>query len=207
MIRYLLKGNETAIISCMSLDLLNNLLSAPPQKRKRKLEKSAENTASRKLEQAKMLQAEVIFDYTVMPNSNFDHFIIIGNLLIKNIGNTALKNPFICLRINPSDKVELGGQILPPEMTEILAVQGTGGAQGWQYVGEDWLTKAFETGEYWIRPINDVRIMPKETEALRQFQLSIDKLQEKGTITVEGFVYFQEQNLRFPASNRIVFSF
>ncbi|MBD1378982.1 hypothetical protein [Metabacillus arenae] len=155
----------------------------------------------------KMETAEVYFDYTVKPQSNNEKYTIIGSLIIKNSGNVDLINPTIGIRITPGDKADFGGQILPPSMVDVLAVQGSEGSYGWQYVGEDWLEKGMGKGEYWIQPIQYLTIAPNETEGLRQFHINFEKLDRKKTIIVEGFVLFQEQNLSFASNNKIIMSF
>ncbi|QHE61382.1 hypothetical protein FHE72_10315 [Rossellomorea vietnamensis] len=113
--------------------------------------------ANRKVQKAqeKKPYAEIYFDYNVIPNRKSERYTIKADFFIKNTGNVDLMNPKICFRMDPPDKIEIGGQILPPEMSEIFSLQGQNGAQGWKYMGKDWLEKAYSTGEYWIESIQE----------------------------------------------------
>mgnify|MGYP001199616821 CR=1 FL=1 len=156
----------------------------------------------------KRVHAEVFFDYTLF-HSDLENrpFLLIGNLYVKNTGNEALYNPIVCLRVTPIDSVNLGGQILPPRLVETMAVQSATGVKGWRYLEDDWFSQAKERGEYWIAPIQPIQIAPGATESFQNFQLSIRKPEEGNSVTVEGVVWFREQEIHFPANNRIALSF
>ncbi|UII58058.1 hypothetical protein LS684_20740 (plasmid) [Cytobacillus spongiae] len=165
--------------------------------------------AKRKIREAeaKKSSAEIYFDYIVLPNRKLERYSIKADLFIKNTGNTDLLNPKICLRMNPPDKIEIGGQILPPEMSDIFSIQGQNGAEGWKYMGEDWLEKAYETGEYWIETIQESTIPPGESIMVEGMQFTLENLEEQETSTILGFVLFEEQGLQLNANNtiRIIF--
>ncbi|EST56651.1 hypothetical protein T458_05005 [Brevibacillus panacihumi W25] len=154
------------------------------------------------------IEAEVYFDYTLMHHETENRpYLLIGSLIVKNTGTEALYNPVVCLRVNPIEGIKLGGQILPPNMVETLGVQGQGGAKGWKYMEDDWFEQAKERGEYWIAPIQPMIIPPKMSEAFQNFQISFFQQEERTTITVEGIVMVNDQQLHFPANNRIAVSF
>ncbi|GEN36272.1 hypothetical protein [Aneurinibacillus danicus] len=159
--------------------------------------------------EAVRMQAEVFFDYTVLPSEREDSsYLVIGNLYIKNTGTEDLYNPVICLKATPADSIKLQGQILPANMVETLGTQSSdGGVKGWRYLQKDWFAEALERGEYWIAPVQNFRIAPEKIEAFHNFQLSILKPEEGNTVTIEGFVYFKERQVPFASNNRIVFSF
>jgi len=153
------------------------------------------------------LEAEVFFDYTVI-RSEIERkpFLIIGNVTVKNTGTEWLNNPVVCLRADPADSIQLGGQILPPKLVETMAVQGAEGAKGWKYLEDDWASQARQRGEYWICPIQPVQIAPQQKESFQNFQISVLKPENSSTVTIEGFVFFREQGLRFASNNRISLS-
>ncbi|WP_134704989.1 hypothetical protein [Ammoniphilus sp. YIM 78166] len=154
-----------------------------------------------------LLQAESFFDYTVHATVKEDRpFMVIGKLIVKNTGNEVLSNPVLCLRATPAAGMKLQGQMVPPNMVERMGVQSAGGSKGWKYLEEDWLEKGLEKGEFWISPIETMQIPPQGSESLH-FQLTIFRQEPSQTVKLEAFVYFQEHNLRFPAQNRIAFSF
>lgn len=57
-----------------------------------------------------------------------------------------------------------------------------------------------------MAPIHPVRIEPNTTEMFQNFQFSVTKPETGNTVTVEGYVFFQEQGLQFAANNRIALS-
>lgn len=156
----------------------------------------------------KRLDAEVFFDYTLF-HSDAEHrpFLLIGNLYVKNTGTEDLINPIVCLRVSPIESIKLGGQILPPNLVETMGVQSSAGIKGWRYLEDDWFAQAQERGEYWIAPIQPLSIAPKATEPFQNFQISIKKPETGSTVTVEGVVLFKDQEIHFPANNRIAISF
>jgi hypothetical protein len=156
----------------------------------------------------KRLEAEVFFDYTLF-HSDLEHrpFLLMGNLYVKNTGTEDLINPIVCLRVSPIESIKLGGQILPPNLVETMGVQSSSGIKGWRYLDDDWFSQAQERGEYWIAPIQPILISPKATEPFQNFQISIKKPENGSTVTVEGVVLFNEQEVHFPANNRIAISF
>lgn len=157
--------------------------------------------------QVKKPSAEIYFDYNLLPNRKLERYSIKADFFIKNTGNVDLLNPKICFRMNPPDKIEIGGQILPPEMSEIFSIQGQNGAQGWKYMGEDWLEKAFATGDYWIESIQESVIPPGETIAVEGLQFTLENLEEQETSTILGFVLFEEQELQLSSNNKIMITF
>jgi hypothetical protein len=152
-------------------------------------------------------RAEVFFDYTaILTDKDENEWLILGNLCIKNTGNKVLRNPQVLLRLTPSNALNLGGQILPPNVVDTLGVQSSEGSKGWMYLDEDWLKKGHEKGEYRIGPIQPLEILPEEME-MHSLQISIIKSRVRGAVTVEGFVYFEEQGYQCIANNRIALSF
>jgi hypothetical protein len=160
-----------------------------------------------KINPTKQQQAEVYFDFNLMPNRKSEKYSIKSDFIIKNTGNTILYNPKICFRVNPAEKIEIGGQILPPEMSEIFSVQGGTGAEGWKYSGKDWLEKAYATGEYWIEPIQSLEIPPGETTGIEGVQFTLENLNEQEVSTIIGFVYFEEGNFQLSSNNKIMITF
>jgi hypothetical protein len=159
---------------------------------------------------AQTRQAEVYFDYQlIIPESEESPYLVLGNMLIKNTGSEDLLNPVICLQATPANGVRVKGRIVPPKMVDTLGVQSVDGnsTSGWQYMESDWFQQAKERGEYWIRPIRPLRISPGETEIFSNFQINILKPEKGGTVTVQGVVFFNDKDLRFPSNNRVTISF
>ncbi|SDJ02009.1 hypothetical protein [Alteribacillus bidgolensis] len=170
-------------------------------------QQASTSPANQTLSAAKGSNAEVYFNYTVHAAKSKDQFMATGDLNITNTGNTDLLNPLICIKVQPIESINLGGQIIPPEMADTLGVQSSGGMRGWKFMGDDWFEKAQERGEYWIGPIEELLISPGETASLPHFQLTIETPEEKSMAIVRSVVYFQDKNISFTANNDIKFSF
>ncbi len=170
-------------------------------------EAAKQRKKNRKVSVETRKEAEVFFDYNLIPNRKTEKYTIKADFIIKNTGNAVLNNPKICFRVDPPEKIEIGGQILPPEMSEIFSVQGEMGAEGWKYSGKDWLEKAYSTGEYWIEPIQGMELHPGETTGIEGIQFTVDNLGEQETSIILGFVYFEEENLQLSSNNKIMITF
>ncbi|MDQ0300691.1 hypothetical protein J2S78_003159 [Salibacterium salarium] len=153
------------------------------------------------------LNAEVFFDYTIFPSTSKNQFIASGDLYIKNTGDAELINPLICMKVQPTELINVGGQILPPEVADVLGVQSSTGMRGWKFMDSDWFEKAQDRGEYWIGPIEHLRIPVGEISSLPRFQLTIEKPEEKVEAIIRSVVFFQDKNVSFPSNNDIRFSF
>jgi hypothetical protein len=201
-LRYFQEREKISILSCLSPKITSHFL-----QRVVNSERNQQAVQDEYRSETNRLQAEVYFDYSIhVSSSEKQTHLIIGNLSIKNTGTEDLYNPVILLRVSPPDSIKLRGQILPPQMTESLSIQSSRGKRGWKYLEEDWFQKVHEQGEYWIGPINPIRIGSQEVETLN-FQLSVTKPAEGNQVMVEGFVFFQEKQIHFPSNNRIIFSY
>ncbi|RIW39041.1 hypothetical protein D3H55_01420 [Bacillus salacetis] len=160
-----------------------------------------------RVDYTKPADCDLIFDYSVSVGRKTGKYTVLSSIYLRNSGGKALKNPMLCIKVNPVDSVDLGGQILPPGMSQLFAVQGEQGAQGWEYVGEEWLQTAYSTGEYWIQPIQDLTLQPSEDVLLEGVQFSFESPEDSQNITIAGFVFFNNQEYRFKALNTIEFSF
>jgi dephospho-CoA kinase len=200
------------------VSLKNSLIPLTIQEPKsKKTDKDVKIISQDEYEQAKLRKrnkitsreskAEVFFDYNLIPNRKTEKYTIKADFIIKNTGNVVLNNPKVCFRVDPHEKIEIGGQILPPEMSEIFSMQGEMGAEGWKYSGKDWLEKAYSTGEYWIEPIQGMELHPEETTGIEGIQFTVDNLSEQETSTILGFVYFEEENLQLSSNNKIMITF
>ncbi|VEF49045.1 Uncharacterised protein [Bacillus freudenreichii] len=148
--------------------------------------------------------ALAFFDYHLMINqAKSESHKVIGNLIIKNTGTVPLKNPFICLRVNPAGSVRITGQILPPNVVSTKGLQTEKGARGWQFIKENWLEEAEEKGELWIRAIDDLVIGPDEAVTLSNLQMRLMDIKEDKNLTVEAFVLFNHNELQMEANNKI----
>ena len=214
-LRYLLTKQQISPLSCLTpavsrMMATEPLISAAEERKTRGNpglgETPVDKEASR-LPERRELAAEVFFDYTVLRSDiEGKPFLIFGNLYVKNTGTEALINPVVCLRVDPPGSVKLGGQILPANLVETLGVQSSAGVKGWRFLEEDWFEQAMERGEYWMAPIQPVRIAPKEVHPFQNFQITVMTPESGNSVTIEGFVFFREQDVQFASNNRIAVS-
>ena len=214
-LRYLLTEQQISPLSCLTPAVLRMLAAASPisaeeERETREMPGVGETSVEEeelRLPERRELAAEVFFDYTVLRSDiEGKPFLIFGNLYVKNTGTEALINPVVCLRADPPGSVKLGGQILPANLVETLGVQSSAGVKGWRFLEEDWFEQAMERGEYWMAPIQPVRIAPKEVHPFQNFQITVMTPESGNSVTIEGFVFFREQDVQFASNNRIAVS-
>ncbi len=154
-----------------------------------------------------LLDAEVFFDYTVIRSDRTQQpYIIVGHLYIKNTGRDPLLNPIVCLRATPAESVRLSGQIVPEHLVETMGIQSTDGVKGWRLLEPESRSSKQQSGEYWIAPIQPVRIPSRSTHAFQNFQISVQASNTSQLVVIEGFVFFREQQKQVAANNRIALS-
>lgn len=156
------------------------------------------------------IHAEIYLDYTIYTSTEENEnntMIVTGDIFIKNIGTIDIKNPLICLKVDPVSNVTIGGQILPPEMAETMGVHSARGINGWKYVDENWFEKAKERGEYWITPISEYIIPAGERAKINDLQFLISRPKGQKMVGVKCYMYVAEQNKNIPSFNSIKIAF
>ena len=155
----------------------------------------------------KRIEAQSWFSYAVMlPNLDEDEreVIIIGNYMIKNTGNETVNNPIICIGINPTRDVRLGGKIGSAKHSA-MSIDGTN-TGAWEYIHTDWKKKSLETGEHWLKPKFQPLLTPGETITFAH-ELSFSLLQKEKLVNVDGFAYFDEIKNGITSINKITINF
>lgn len=147
--------------------------------------------------------AEAYFDYHLLLGEAMKSAQVFGSLTIKNNGTRTLKNPFVCFRVTPAGSVNITGQILPPSTAQVQGVQTANGTRGWMFMSDNWLEESFESGEFWVSPIQEVVLTPGETVTISSLQMKVNPSQGDKGIKVEAFVYFNEEKLEIAAHNKI----
>lgn len=164
------------------------------------------NTSKMSTDENKIKGAAAFFDYHLLIDDEENKKIQVhGNLHIKNTGTEALRNPVICIKASPSEGIKITGQILPKDFAQTKGVLNQEGAKGWRYLNENWFEEFEEKGEIWICPIQSILIQPRQTETLPNLQIQILDPQQD-TVRVEAYVFMNEDELEFKASNRISLS-
>ncbi|WP_374723111.1 hypothetical protein [Peribacillus tepidiphilus] len=147
------------------------------------------------------------FSYAVMlPDMDDEEkeVTVIGNLIIKNTGNTNLNNPMICLRIKPPENVRLGGKIGSLTHTALM-IDGTN-SEAWHYIDDNWKEKSLENGEHWLKP-NHCRQLEPGGSLTFSNELRILTTKKEKFVMVEGFFYCDEIKNGIGALNNITINF
>ncbi|MEH6986474.1 hypothetical protein [Cytobacillus firmus] len=147
--------------------------------------------------------ASAYFDYHIISKqSNPKNPKIYCSLFIRNTGNSVLVNPVICFRISPKGSISITGQIVPPKAANTLGIQGSEGSKGWQFMHDNWIEQSEESGEVWIKPIQELSLSPGESTGLTNLQLTVKDNSDSQT-KVTAFVYFSDGSLQIEADNKI----
>jgi len=130
------------------------------------------------------------FSYTVMlPDIDEKEVTVIGNMVIRNIGTSALTNPMICKRIKPPQDVLLGGKIGALTHTALM-IDGTN-TESWHYFHDNWKEQTVKTGEHWLKP-NRIQKLEPGQQLTFDYELRISTTKKEKFVLIEGFFYSDE---------------
>ncbi len=160
------------------------------------------------------IEIQPYFSYSLMlpqVGEEEKEIVIMGNFIIKNIGNLELTNPIICLKVQPHDSSSLSGKIkLFPTKDPIddeNRLFEEAATEEWIYLQEDWRKKVKETGEHWLRPAQQMELASGEQLSFSNFNLTLNPTEKNSSIVVTGFVYFQELQQGIPCLNKIIVNY
>ncbi|WP_216828221.1 hypothetical protein [Alkalihalobacterium elongatum] len=161
-------------------------------------------------DEQKGIRCQAFFNYSVvLPDEDEQEqekeVLIMGNFIIENMGEDTLNIPVVCIKIKPAHSGMLGGKIEATPRSEMI-VDATNSLE-WQYLNQNFKEKAKESGEYWLRPKESNELKPGEKLFFSNFDLKLNKPQEKNSVIVEGFIYFKELQQGIPALNKIIINF
>ncbi|WLD94968.1 hypothetical protein [Alkalihalobacillus sp. AL-G] len=142
------------------------------------------------------------FNYSLICKEE-NSYVIHGSFHLMNNGKTQLENPLVCFRFQPIDYTKLKGKISSMDHTPTEEKSDT---LQWVYLENDWAKDALTRGEIWIAPMYDLTIPVNQSITITDFQIPIQK-QFEDSITIEGFVYFPNQEYRARAVNQIALNF
>jgi hypothetical protein len=156
----------------------------------------------------KKIESIAFFTYSLMlPDSTEEdnNVLVIGDFIIRNIGNETLHAPVICLRISPASAGSLSGKIRNRQKRNALRIEATT-TNEWRYIEANEGERENQ-GEYWITPSFLNELAPDHTLVFPGFTLNLVKPLEGNSVIVEGFVYFKEQSKGIASLNNIVINF
>ncbi|WP_078555127.1 hypothetical protein [Bacillus alkalicellulosilyticus] len=157
------------------------------------------------------VEVQAYFSYSTILAENMDkgrEITILGNFIIKNIGNQPLSSPFVCIKITPSEQAKLSGKIVFKGSEDSKAGSlFASNVVEWEYVHENWRERIRENGEHWLRPITVQTIQPGEIVSFSQFDIMFTPSKDKKPLLVEGFAYFNEIQEGMAACNKIIINY
>ncbi|KSU64377.1 hypothetical protein AS034_00605 [[Bacillus] enclensis] len=207
---YMNTHHPLSSFSLIPFNELSSFLSPPPTEIKdtSKTASHESNITSLPAEEMKIIEAEAYFDYHVLLHKEDSSKVkIMGSFHLKNTGTEALQNPVICFRISPVNSVKISGQILPPNVVETKGVQGDYGSKGWRYLNDSWHKEIQEKGEVWICPVHSLQIQPGHFESFQNIQMTLLQPEEHDKVSIQGFVFFNDNDLQIEANNQVSLSF
>lgn len=142
---------------------------------------------------------------TILPSNDEDTISIIGNFMIRNIGNQPLHDLIVCLRISPKEAGKLSGKIIMNKNKKNVNIDSN--ILQWEFLHENWIETVRETGEYWIRPAGINELSESETIAFSGFEVKIKKPENQNSVMIDGFVYCKEIPNGVHALNNILLNF
>ncbi|WP_223700653.1 hypothetical protein [Sutcliffiella deserti] len=132
------------------------------------------------------------FNYSILLHSEEDTTVtIFFDFTVVNTGEREQSDFIICLKVKPVNKIFLSGKITNPKL--IQHTDEDRHAADWVYATEDWQAKIRNEGEYWIRSVQKPKVGVQETLTFKGVEILVDKETVKGKMTVEGFVYCENE--------------
>ncbi len=135
------------------------------------------------------------FTYSLnLSNREDEENILLGNFVIKNLGNIPINNPFILLKMNHSSSFEFSGKVITQQSKKPHNTSGI-----WERVspGEE-----NSEDDYWLRPLDTLILNPKDTVIFPNFQIKWFG-NEAYKFSIAGFTYADEMNEGSNALNHI----
>ncbi|MBS4206950.1 hypothetical protein [Bacillus sp. FJAT-50079] len=120
-----------------------------------------------------------------------DEHIIIGTFQLMNIGTKPIHQPIILLKVKSEPEIRLSGKFTMEGKASLSIHQ-------WERIK----AKDESPNEYWLKPLKISEIPPGERLVFNDFQLRFP-MQEKLSLTVEGFAYYKENPEGIRAFNSI----
>ncbi|MGN7297437.1 hypothetical protein [Ferdinandcohnia sp. SAFN-114] len=161
-----------------------------------------------------IIDVSSIFNYSLILTKDDDEqqILLIGNLLIKNTGNTTLHRPIICIKFHSSPYGKLGGKIKIPSRDNQLEgyLVDVPSQTIWEYAIPNWKEKIKNDGEYWIRP-DCTEIGPGEEITFQNFDITFSVKEETNSVNtseiIEGFIYTEELQKGVPTLNKMIVTY
>ena len=107
--------------------------------------------------------------------------------------------------MKPAASSTLSGKIVDEKSIEASSIPSS--SLQWRYAHPKWNEKIQHEGEYWIKPIKQTVLKPKDKLLFDSFQVVVPLSSDMPSFILEGFFYSEEWQEGIPLLNKVVLNF
>lgn len=151
------------------------------------------NSLVKEIKITKNFQVICYFTYSlnISHMHNTENFCL-GSFHIYNIGEKALQNPYICIKLSPNSSFEFSGKYLYKDSQQKMKLTNT-----WERINDP-----TDKNEFWLKPNKLQELNPLETLSFSDFQIKWSPVSSYAS-SVMGFTYGDELKEGISALNQI----
>ena len=170
------------------------------------VEKVIEKIVEKPVERFEKSDILCFFQHSLLlPEQDESELMIFGNVIIQNQTSSTLRSPVLCLKMKPTASAILSGKIIDEKDIEVSSIPSA--SLEWRYAHPKWNEKIQNDGEYWIKPIKQNVLKPKDKLLFDSFQVVIPLSSDTTSFILEGFFYSEEWQEGIPFLNKVVLNF
>ena len=170
------------------------------------VEKIIEKVVEKPVERFEKSDILCFFQHSILlPEQSERELMIFGNVIIQNQTSSTLRSPVLCLKMKPTASAILSGKIIDEKDIEVSSIPSA--SLEWRYAHPKWNEKIQNDGEYWIKPIKQTVLKPKDKLLFDSFQVAIPLSCDTTSFILEGFFYSEEWQEGIPFLNKVVLNF
>ncbi|KJL05059.1 MULTISPECIES: hypothetical protein [Priestia] len=170
------------------------------------VEKVIEKIVEKPVERFEKSDILCFFQHSLLlPEQDESELMIFGNVIIQNQTSSTLRSPVLCLKMKPNASAILSGKIIDEKDIEVSSIPSA--SLEWRYAHPKWNEKIQNDGEYWIKPIKQTVLKPKDKLLFDSFQVVIPLSSDTTSFILEGFFYSEEWQEGIPFLNKVVLNF
>jgi len=170
------------------------------------VEKVIEKIVEKPVERFEKSDILCFFQHSILlPEQDESELMIFGNVIIQNQTSSTLRSPVLCLKMKPTASAILSGKIIDEKDIEVSSIPSS--SLEWRYAHPKWNEKIQNDGEYWIKPIKQTVLNPKDKLLFDSFQVVIPLSSDTTSFILEGFFYSEEWQEGIPFFNKVVLNF
>ncbi|MCJ7991891.1 hypothetical protein MUB15_26390 [Priestia sp. OVS21] len=150
------------------------------------VEKVIEKIVEKPVERFEKSDILCFFQHSLLlPEQDESELTIFGNVIIQNQTSSTLRSPVLCLKMKPTASAILSGKIIDEKDIEVSSIPSS--SLEWRYAHPKWNEKIQNDGEYWIKPIKQTLLKPKDKLLFDSFQVVIPLSSDTTSFILEGF--------------------